>query len=243
MQAVRPSDEFLQRDTALHPPALTPDYKTSVLRSPRMALISIAPTLSEISAPQFRPEEIGPLDQDLILNCAKDGLPIGERLIVHGFVRDELGRPVAGALVEVWQANAGGRYRHRNDQYLAPLDPNFGGCGRMLTGADGHYAFRTIKPGPYPWRNRINDWRPSHIHFAISGDGWCQRLVTQMYFEGDPLIARCPIVRTVPDEAQVRGLIAQPDECADVPLDSRAYRWDITLRGRRATWFEERLQR
>ncbi len=239
----RPSDEFIQRDTGLHAPALTPDYKTSVLRSPRLALIAIEQTLSEITAPAFRPEELGPLDHDLILNFAKDGgLPIGERIIVHGIVRDELGRPVPNALVEIWQANAGGRYRHRNDKYLAPIDPNFGGCGRRLTDANGYYLFRTIKPGPYPWRNRINDWRPSHIHFSLSGDGWAQRLITQMYFEGDPLIPDCPIVRTIPSEEQVRGLIAVQDRAAFVPLDSRAYRFDITLRGRRATLFENHVQ-
>lgn len=241
----RPSDEFIQRDTRQHAPALTPDYKTSVLRSPRLALIAIEQTLSEITAPAFRPEELGPLDHDLILNFAKDGLqglPIGERIIVHGIVRDELGRPVPNALVEIWQANAGGRYRHRNDKYLAPIDPNFGGCGRRLTDANGYYLFRTIKPGPYPWRNRINDWRPSHIHFSLSGDGWAQRLITQMYFEGDPLIPDCPIVRTIPSEEQVRGLIAVQDRAAFVPLDSRAYRFDITLRGRRATLFENHVQ-
>jgi len=239
----RPTDEFIQRDTGLHAPALTPDYKTSVLRSPRLALISIEQTLSEITAPAFRPEELGPLDHDLILNFAKDGgLPIGERIIVHGIVRDELGRPVPNALVEIWQANAGGRYRHRNDKYLAPIDPNFGGCGRRLTDANGYYVFRTIKPGPYPWRNRINDWRPSHIHFSLMGDGWAQRLITQMYFEGDPLIPDCPIVRTIPSEEQVRGLIAVQDRAAFVPLDSRAYRFDITLRGRRATLFENHVQ-
>jgi len=230
--------DYAQRNTDLHPPAYTPGYKTSVLRSPRNALISIQQTLSETTAPVFRPEELGPRDNDLILNFAKEGLPIGERLIVHGQVRDEFGRPVRGALVEVWQANAGGRYRHKRDQYIAPIDPNFGGCGRMLTDADGRYVFRTIKPGPYPWRNRINDWRPSHIHFSISGEGWAQRLITQMYFEGDPLIARCPILKTVPTESQVRGLIALQDVPNFVALDSRCYRFDITLRGRRQTWFE-----
>jgi protocatechuate 3,4-dioxygenase beta subunit len=232
------SHEFVQRDSAVHPPAYTPGYKTSVLRSPKNALISIPQSLSEITAPVFLPSELGPKDNDLILNFAKDGLPIGERLIVHGIVRDQFGQPVRNALVEVWQANAGGRYRHKNDRYLAPIDPNFGGCGRMLTDEQGHYAFRTIKPGPYPWRNRINDWRPSHIHFSISGDGWAQRLITQMYFEGDPLIPECPIIRTIPSEEQVRGLIALQDRGHFVPLDSRAYRFDIVLRGRRATWFE-----
>jgi len=230
--------DFAQRDTAAHPAAYTPGYKTSVLRAPRNALISTLGSVSERTAPVFRADELGPLDNDLILNFAKAGLPIGERIVVHGFVRDEFGRPVPNALVEVWQANAGGRYRHRNDKYLAPIDPNFGGCGRMLTDENGYYVYRTIKPGPYPWRNRINDWRPSHIHYSLSGDGWAQRLITQMYFEGDPMIAQCPIIQTIPSEAQVRGLIALQDTGNNIALDSRCYRFDITLRGRRMTFFE-----
>lgn len=231
-------DQYLQRDLSLHPPALTPGYKTSVLRSPKNALVSIQHSLSEITGPVFRSDELGRLDNDLIMNFAKTGLPIGERVIVHGHVRDENGRPVPNALVEIWQANAGGRYRHKNDQYIAPIDPNFGGCGRVLTDADGHYTFRTIKPGPYPWRNQINDWRPAHIHYSISGAGFAQRLITQMYFEGDPLIARCPIVRTIPDDAAIRRLIAVLDPQTFVPLDSLSYRFDIVVRGSRATWFE-----
>ena len=234
--------EFYQRDRTLHPPALTPTYKTSVLRSPRNALISLQNSLSEITGPVFRSDELGPLDHDLIMNYAKDGLPIGERIIVHGCVLDENARPVRNALVEVWQANAGGRYRHQKDTYLAPIDPNFGGCGRTLTNADGYYFYRTIKPGPYPWRNSVNDWRPSHIHYSISGTGFVQRLVTQMYFEGDPLIATCPIVRTIPDESAVRALIAPLDRNAFVQLDCLAYRFDIVLRGARATLFENRVQ-
>jgi protocatechuate 3,4-dioxygenase beta subunit len=230
------------RDNASHPPAYAPGYKTSILRSPKNALISLQNSLSEVTAPVFDPKELGPLDNDLIRNAAKNGLPIGERIVVHGYVQDQLGRPVRNALVEVWQANASGRYRHKKDQYIGSLDPNFGGCGRMLTDENGYYAYRTIRPGPYPWRNRVNDWRPAHIHYAISGDGWVQRLITQMYFEGDPLIPECPIVRTIPDEEQVRGLIALQDRSAFVPLDSRAYRFDIVLRGRRATLFEDHLQ-
>jgi protocatechuate 3,4-dioxygenase, beta subunit len=234
--------EYLMRDTTSHPPALTPPYKTSVLRSPRLALISLQNSLSEVTAPVFSADELGARDNDLIMNASKDGLPIGERIVVHGHVHDQLGRPVAGALVEVWQANASGRYRHKKDQYIGALDPNFGGCGRMLTDAHGHYAYRTIKPGPYPWRNRVNDWRPAHIHYAISGNGWVQRLITQMYFEGDPLIATCPIVQIIPSEEQVRGLIALQDKSAFVQLDSRAYRFDIVLRGQRATLFENTVQ-
>jgi protocatechuate 3,4-dioxygenase beta subunit len=157
---------FVQRRTELHPPALSPAYKTSVLRSPKQALISIKQTLTERTGPLFSPQELGANDHDLILNFAKEGLPVGERIVVHGYVRDEFGQPVRNALVEVWQANASGRYRHKKDQYIGALDPNFGGCGRMLTDENGHYRYRTIKPGPYPWRNRINDWRPSHIHYS-----------------------------------------------------------------------------
>ena len=234
--------EYLMRDSSSHPPALAPAYKTSLLRSPRLALIALQNSLSEVTAPVFDAAELGPLDHDLILNAARGGMPIGERIIVHGRVQDQLGRPVRSALIEVWQANASGRYRHPRDQTIGALDPNFAGCGRVLSDDDGHYALRTIRPGAYPWRNRINDWRPAHIHFAISGTGWAQRLITQMYFEGDPLIARCPILQSIANEEQVRGLIALEDPSAFVPLDSRAYRFDIVLRGQRATLFENRLQ-
>ncbi len=234
--------EFYQRDRTLHPPAYAPAYKTSVLRSPQKALISLQNSLSEITGPVFSSDELGPLDNDLIMNYAKDGLPIGERIVVHGFVVDENRRPVKNALVEVWQANAGGRYRHKKDKYVAPIDPNFGGCGRMLTDDDGHYVYRTIKPGPYPWRNYVNDWRPAHIHYSLSGSGFAQRLITQMYFEGDPLIATCPILRSIPSEAAVRQLIAPLDKNAGIQLDSMAYRFDVVLRGARATWFENAVQ-
>lgn len=237
-----PFSAFVQRDWTSHPPAYAPGYKTSVLRSPRNALISLQQSLSEVTAPIFRPDELGPLDNDLIMNYAKDGLPIGERIIVHGYVIDQFGKPVPNALVEVWQANAGGRYRHKNDQYIAPIDPNFGGCGRMLTDANGYYYYRTIKPGPYPWRNQVNDWRPAHIHYAISGQGWTQRLITQMYFEGDPMIAQCPIARTIGSEEALRTTIASLDRGNFVALDARAYRFDIVLRGARATLFENQLQ-
>jgi protocatechuate 3,4-dioxygenase, beta subunit len=240
--AVQADAEYLMRDTTSHAPASSTAYKTSILRSPRLAPISLQNSLSEVTAPVFRADELGPLDHDLILNARADGalggLPIGERIVVHGYVHDQLGRPVKNALVEVWQANASGRYRHKKDQYIGALDPNFVGCGRMLTDDNGYYVFRTIRPGPYPWRNRVNDWRPAHIHFALSGNGWVQRLITQMYFEGDPLIATCPIVQTIPSEDQIRGLIALQDRSAFVQLDSRAYRFDIVLRGQRATLFE-----
>jgi protocatechuate 3,4-dioxygenase beta subunit len=149
---------------------------------------------------------------------------------------------VPGTLVEIWQANAGGRYRHRNDTYLAPIDPNFGGCGRALTDEHGYYAFRTVKPGAYPFRNRVNSWRPAHIHFSLFGSGFAQRLITQMYFEGDPLIPHDQIFGTIPDRSGAEQLIAKLDLNAAVPLDSLAYRFDIVLRGRRQTLFENKLQ-
>ena len=233
---------FYQRDRTWHPPAFTPGYKTSVTRSPQKALIALDNTLSEMTGPVFGHDMIGELDNDLILNFAKDGEPIGQRIIVHGRVLDEDGRGVPGALVEFWQANAGGRYRHKKETYLAPLDPNFGGCGRTITGEDGSYRFRTIKPGPYPWPNGVNDWRPAHIHFSIFGLGFAQRLITQMYFEGDPLIWKCPIVATIPDRAAVERLVAALDMENTVPMDARAYKFDMVLRGRRSTMFENRME-
>ncbi|MEJ5036398.1 protocatechuate 3,4-dioxygenase subunit beta [Acinetobacter johnsonii] len=232
---------YAQRNTEDHPPAYAPGYKTSVLRSPKNALISIAETLTEVTSPQFSIEQFGPKDNDLILNYAKEGLPIGERIIVHGYVHDQFGRPVKNALLEVWQANASGRYRHPNDQFIGAMDPNFGGCGRMMTDANGYFVFRTIKPGPYPWRNRINEWRPAHIHFSLIADGWAQRLISQFYFEGDTLIDSCPIIKTIPSEEQRRALIALEDKSNFIEADSRCYRFDITLRGRRATYFENDL--
>jgi len=221
---------------------LTKDYKTSVPRSPQFALLSVENTISEITGPVFGHNDVDDIDNDLILNYAKDGDAIGERIIVHGRVLDENGRPVPNTLVEIWQANAGGRYRHKMDKYLAPIDPNFGGCGRTITDENGYYYFRTIKPGAYPWRNWVNSWRPAHIHISVFGTGFAQRLITQMYFEGDPLIKTCPIVATIPDEAAIDRLIAVLDMNATIPLDSIAYKFDIVLRGRRSTLFENRLE-
>lgn len=231
----------VQRNYEWHPPALTPQYKTSVTRSPNRALLSMPQTLSEQTGPVFGHDLLGERDSDLILNHAKSGeLPIGERIIVHGKVLDEFGRGVSGALVEVWQANAGGRYRHAKETYIAPLDPNFGGCGRTITGEDGSYAFRTVRPGPYPWPNRINDWRPAHIHFSIFGSAFAQRLITQMYFEGDPHIWLCPIVGAIPSREAIETLVAALDMGNSVPMDARAYKFDIVLRGTRQTLFENR---
>ena len=233
---------FFQRDYAIHPSAYAPGYKSSVLRSPRNALLSLESSTSDMTGPVFGHNDIGPLDSDLIRNYAKDGDPIGERIVVHGRVLDETGRGVPNTLVEFWQANAGGRYRHKRDTYLAPIDPNFGGCGRALTGVDGYYYFRTVKPGPYPWRNYANSWRPAHIHFSIFGSAFAQRLITQMYFEGDPLISVCPILGAVLDPVALGHLVAPLDLKASTPFDSLTYRFDIVLRGRRSTYFESRAE-
>ena len=234
---------FFQRDRQWHPPAYTPEYKTSVVRSPQRALISFDNTLSEITGPVFGHTILGELDADLIYNYAKSGeSAIGQRIIVHGRVVDERGKGVAGALLEFWQANAGGRYRHKREGYLAALDPNFGGCGRTITDEDGYYRFRTVKPGAYPWPNGVNDWRPAHIHFSVFGHGFAQRLITQMYFEGDPMIWNCPIVKSIPDKAAIEQLIAALDMNNTIPMDARAYKFDIVLRGRRSTLFENRME-
>ncbi len=186
--------EFFERDRRQQPPAFTPGYKSTILRSPRLPLWSLRNSLSDITGPYFKPEDLGPLDNDLIRNYAKDGEPIGERILVHGHVRDENGRGVPNTLVEVWQANAGGRYRHVNDRYLAPIDPNFGGCGRVLTDANGYYCYRTIKPGAYPFRNSHQFVAPAaHPLFDLRRRLRAAALITQMYFEGDPLIAHDPI--------------------------------------------------
>ena len=234
---------FNPRDLSWHPPALYQDYRSSRLRSPQQPLLQMPQTQTEITGPTFGHSDLGPLDDDLIQNYAATGLSAqGPRILVHGKLLDEYGRAVPGKLIEVWQANAGGRYRHVNDGYLAPLDDNFGGCGRCISGEDGSYSFRTILPGPYPWPNGGNDWRPAHIHFSVFGDGFVQRLITQMYFEGDPHIALCPIVQSIPDSAAIDRLVARLDMDQTIPMDLRAYRFDIVLRGRNATVFENRLE-
>jgi len=180
------------------------------------------------------------MDNDLIVNYASDAEAIGERIRVHGQVLDEDARPQPGVLIEVWQANAGGKYRHVNDTYKAAIDPNFGGCGRIISDADGAYSFLTVRPGPYPFMNGNCAWRPAHIHFSIFGHAFVQRLVTQMYFEGDPLIPLCPIVNTIRDPKAIASLIAKLDMTEMRHFDLLAYRFNIVLRGRNATQFENK---
>lgn len=229
------------RDRPWHPPAYTPGYKTSMTRAPSRPLVAVGSTLSEETGPAFGRDMLGERDNNLILNFT--GQPaIGERIIVYGQVTDDRGRPVPNVLVEVWQANAGGRYRHKKDGYAAPLDPNFGGCGRTVTDDLGRYEFLTVRPGAYPWPNGVNDWRPMHIHVSVFGSGFGQRLITQMYFEGDPLIWRCPIIRTIPSREAIERLIAPLDMNASMPMDALAYKFDVVLRGRRQTYFENRKE-
>ncbi len=233
--------DFYRRDRDWHPPACAPEYKSSITRSPRYRLVAMPHSLSETTGPVFGHNDIDPMDRDLITNFAQTGAaPIGERIILHGQVLDQNCRPVPRTLIEIWQANAGGRYRHRNDHYFAPIDPNFGGCGRTLTDENGFYTFHTVKPGAYPWPNFDNSWRPAHIHFSLFGEAYAQRLITQCYFEGDPLINLCPIVQAIPDPNGVDMLVAKLDMDTTIPFDSIAYRFDIVLRGRHATPFESR---
>jgi protocatechuate 3,4-dioxygenase beta subunit len=193
-------------------------------------------TISEVTGPLFTRAEVRAEEADL--TAQHPGEPIGERMTVNGRVLDEGGWPVADALIEIWQANAAGRYRHVADNHDAPLDPNFTGRGRVLTDAEGRYAFKTIKPGAYPWRNHYNAWRPAHIHLSIFGNGFLQRLVTQFYFPGDPLLSYDPMFMSVPDERARQKLVAEFDWEHTVPEHAIAYRFDIVLRGRDATPFD-----
>lgn len=234
---------FAPRDYASHPKPDYPDYRSTILRHPKQALVVLPQTLADTTGPALGHMPLGEYDHDLIVNFSPNGeSAIGERITVQGQLLDENAKPVPNALIEVWQANAGGRYRHKNDSYLAPLDPNFGGCGRCITDAQGRYSIRTIKPGPYPWPNGGNDWRPAHIHFSIFGTAFAQRLITQMYFEGDPHINICPIVQSVTDPKAVDQLVAKLDMSRSVPMDLLAYRFDLVLRGPGSTLFENKLE-
>jgi protocatechuate 3,4-dioxygenase, beta subunit len=225
-----------RRDEGVYPPVDYPDYRSSALRHPTSALTVLPHLLTEVTGPLLGEGRVGELDHDLTRQHHAD--PQGERIIVYGRVLDGDGRPVQNTLVEVWQANAAGRYAHDVDQHPAPLDPNFSGTGRCLTDDDGRYRFVTIKPGPYPWKNQPNAWRPAHIHFSLFGRSFAQRLVTQMYFPGDPLFPQDPIVNAVPDPRDRERLISRFDLSQTVPEWAMAYEWDVVLRGRDATWFE-----
>jgi protocatechuate 3,4-dioxygenase beta subunit len=218
------------------PPHLAPEYRSTTKRSPSKPLIPVPHTLTELTGPVYGHDTVKPGDEDLTKQHA--GEPFGERIIVHGRVLDEDGRSVPNTLVEIWQANASGRYIHPVDQHPAPIDPNFTGAGRAMTDAQGHYKFITVKPAAYPWGNHSNAWRPAHIHFSLFGRSFLSRLVTQMYFPGDPLFQYDPIFNSVTDEAARRRMVSSFDLENTVPDWALAYRFDVVLRGRNQTPME-----
>lgn len=224
------TDSLAPRDWQSHPPFINADYKSSVLRGPGKPLVPLPASLSEITGPVYGHERVRELDADLTRNGITNGEPLGERIVVEGRVLDDNGRPQPNTLIEIWQANAAGRYIHRNDDHLAPIDPNFFGGGRCVTDDQGRYRFLTVKPGAYPWGNHANAWRPNHIHFSLFGPSFATRLITQMYFPGDPLLDLDPIFMGVPDGARER-LVSTFS--LDVTQEGRAlgYAFDIVLRG------------
>jgi len=217
------------------PPNDSPAYRSTILRHPEQKLLKIPQTVTEISGPVFTPEQYKPTENLAVINGHE---ALGERIIVEGHVRDEDGRAVPNTMVEIWQANAAGRYNHARDQHDAPLDANFHGAGRVFTDEHGAYRFITIKPGAYPWGNHHNAWRPNHIHFSLFGAGYASRLITQMYFPGDPLLELDPIFLATPDKLARQRLIAKFDLGVGKPDWALGYRFDIYLRGRLATPME-----
>ncbi len=227
---------YKPEEEGVWPPTLFPPYTSTVKRAPRQPLVYIPQTLSEVTGPVYGHSKLAVDDHDLTKH--HKGEPLGERIIVTGRVLGDDGCPVPNTLVEIWQCNAAGRYRHHGDQHDAPLDPNFSGGGRVLTDAQGNYKFITIKPGAYPWRNHQNAWRPAHIHFSLFGPAFVTRLVTQMFFPGDPLLALDPIMMSVPDPVARDRMICKFDIGLTKPEWALGYRHDIVLRGRNATPME-----
>ena len=228
---------FRRLEPGTQPDSLYPAYRATMRRAPSQPLIFLPHTLSEVTGPVFGPSEVAANDNDLTVQHASD--PLGERIIVSGRVVDGDGRPVPNSLIEIWQANSAGRYAHAKDDHPAPLDPNFTGTGRTMTDAEGFYRFVTIKPGAYPWRNHDNAWRPAHIHFSLFGPAFVTRLISQMYFPGDPLFAYDPILQSIADEQARQRLISTFDLETTKAGWALGYRFDIVLRGREATPFEK----
>jgi protocatechuate 3,4-dioxygenase beta subunit len=225
------SDAHAELD--VDPPYLYPDYMATRLRAPKHPLVVLPHTLSELTGPAYGESAVRELDHDLTRQHA--GEPVGQRITVSGRVLDTDGRPLRGQLIEIWQANAAGRYVHAVDRHPAPLDPNFTGAGRCLTDDEGEYRFVTIQPGAYPWPNHHNAWRPAHIHFSLFGRAFATRLVTQMYFPGDPLLDFDPIFQSVRDPRARERLVSAFDLDLTEPAWSLGYRFDIVLRGPDAT--------
>ncbi|MEV4646596.1 protocatechuate 3,4-dioxygenase subunit beta [Saccharopolyspora sp. NPDC049357] len=224
-------------DDASHAPLDSAEYRSSTLRHPKQPLQYLPQYLTEVTGPLLGQDRCADNDDDL--TTQHDGEPLGERIIVSGKVLDSSGKPVPNTLVEIWQANSAGRYLHQGDRHPAPLDPNFSGTGRCMTDAEGNYRFVTIKPGAYPWRNHDNAWRPAHIHFSLFGQAFTQRLITQMYFPGDPLFSQDPIFNSVRDEKARERMISRFDLESTEPEWALSYKWDIVLRGPQATVFED----
>jgi protocatechuate 3,4-dioxygenase, beta subunit len=228
---------FPLKSTEGHPASLTPNYKSSLRRAPSQPLVIIPPTMTEITGPVFGHNSVRADEADMTKQHKGD--PLGERIIVAGRVLDEDGRPVPNTLIEAWQANAAGRYVHVADQHPAPLDENFTGAGRVVTDAEGNYRFVTVKPGAYPWKNHHNAWRPAHIHFSLFGASFLSRMVTQMYFPGDPLFAFDPIYNSVPDAKVRERMVSKFSLDLTEPEWALGFNFDIVLRGRDATPMEE----
>ena len=234
---------LIRRNYNKQPEIDFPDYKSSIFRAPKNKKISFSFPHTEILGPIFNKNIIGELDNDLTLNFSKNkNAPLGHKIIVYGTVSDQFSNPIKGALLEIWQANSAGKYLHDKDKNSAPIDPNFAGCGRCMTTSRGYYEFLTIQPGPYPYPNRGIEWRPMHIHFSIFGKSFGQRLITQMYFEGDPLIKHCPIVNSIADEKAKRSLIGSIDTSRSNTQNLLAYKFDIVLRGIKQTYFENKRE-
>ncbi len=230
--------QIVRGDAEVFPPYLYEAYQSTRRRAPTLALVDVPLTLSELTGPGPAVSAVVPEDSDLTRNAGTGGEAIGQRIIVTGRVLDERGAPVPNTLIEVWQANASGRYTHRNDQWPGPLDPNFLGIGRCRTDRDGVYRFLTIRPGIYPWKNHPNAWRPAHIHFSLFGPSFVSRLITQMYFPDDPMFDLDPIFAAIPTEAARRRLVSRYDHSVTEPEWALGYRWDIVLRGPASTPFE-----
>ena len=230
--------QIVRGDAEVFPPYLYEAYQSTRRRAPTVALVEVPLTLSELTGPGPAVSAILPEDSDLTRNAGTGGEAIGQRIIVTGRVLDERGAPLPNTLVEVWQANASGRYVHRNDQWPGPLDPNFLGIGRCRTDADGAYRFLTVRPGVYPWKNHPNAWRPAHIHFSLFGPSFVSRLITQMYFPDDPVFDYDPIFAAIPNDAARQRLVSRYDHAVTEPEWALGYRWDVVLRGPASTPFE-----